>query len=191
MEAIMDHPTLSPAAWGASRRQVLAGGAGAVALAAMGGPAAAEDAPAGGTADFLFVQTATGMAFDADQNRLTLNGVSPVTLFFSDRPERIAGNMETARFVPFWGEGKDSFLSDPPNADLSILVDGKLAQTVVVLRDPVLEGEDLRYTVQILSGDMPVIGEHASLFIDVIGMPRTPLSFAGVDRRAFRRAVIY
>jgi hypothetical protein len=191
MEANMEEATLSPARRGASRRQLLAGSAGAAALAALGGPAAAEDVPPGGTADFLFVQTAKAMAFDTDQNRLTLNGVSPVTLFFSDRPERIAGNMETARFVPFWGEGEDSFLSDPPNADLSILVDGKLRQTVVVLRDPVMEGEDLHYTVQILTGEMPVIGEHASLFIDVIGMPRTPVSFAGVDRRAFRRAVIY
>ena len=137
------------------------------------------------------MQTAKGMAFDADQNRLTLRDVSPVTLFFSDRPDRIAGNMETARFVPFWSEGKDSFLSDPPNADLSILEDGKLRQTVVVLHDPVLEGDDLHYTVQILSGDMPVLGEHASLFIDVIGMPLTPVSVAGVDRRAFRRAAIY
>jgi hypothetical protein len=187
----MDHETPFPTARGASRRQLLAAGAGAAALAAVGGRAAAEDGPADGTADFLFVQTAERAAFDTDQNRLTLDGVSPVTLFFSDRPDRIAGNMETARFVPFWGEGSDSFLSDPPNADLSVLIDGKLHQTVVELRDPELDGASLRYTVRILSGDMPVLGEHAALFIDVIGMPRTPLSFAGVDRRAFRRAVLY
>ena len=169
-----------------SRRQVLT----SAALIAVGSAAAAEDSTGAG-ADFLFVQTAKGMAFDADQNRLTLNGVSPVTLFFSDRPERIAGNMTTARFVPFWSEGKDSFLSDPPNADLSIFEDGTLRQTVVELRDPVLEGEDLHYTVTILDGDMPVLGENASLFIDVIGMPLTPVSFAGVRRREFRRAALY
>ena len=137
------------------------------------------------------MQTAGGMAFDADQNRLTLRGVSPVTLFFSDRPERIAGNMRTAAFVPFWGEGTDSFLSDPPNADLSIVEDGTLRQTVVELRDPVLEGGDLHYTVRIVGGEMPVLGEEVSLFIDVIGMPRTPLSYAGVARRGYRRAVLY
>ena len=143
------------------------------------------------SADFLFVQTAKGMAFDADQNRLTLNGVSPMTLFFSDRPERIAGNMTTADFVPFWSDGKDSFLSDPPNADISILEDGKLRQTVVVLQDPRLEGDNLVYTVRIISGDMPVLGEDVSVFIDVIGMPLTPVSFAGVDRERVppRRAV--
>jgi hypothetical protein len=144
-----------------------------------------------GSADFLFVQTADGMAFSAHQNRLTLRSVSSVTLFFSDRPERIAGNMRTEDFVPFWSQGKDSFLSDPPNADISVLENGKLLQTVVVLRDPVLEGDDLHYTVQIIDGHMPELGENVSVFIDVIGMPLTPLSFAGADRRAFRRAALY
>lgn len=173
-----------------SRRSVLAGGlAAGAALVVATGATTAETMTA--TADFLFVQTARATAFDADRNRLTLNGVGPVTLFFSDRPERIAGNMETARFVPFWSEGTDSFLSDPPNADLSIIEDGALRQVVVVLHDPVLEGEDLHYTVKIIDGEMPVIGGEASLFIDVIGMPMTPLSFAGADRRAFRRAALY
>lgn len=54
-----------------------------------------------GTADFLFVQTAKSMSFDSATKKLTLNDVSPVTLFFSDRPERIAGNMNTEAFVPF------------------------------------------------------------------------------------------
>jgi hypothetical protein len=175
---------------GPSRRQLIAGTAGLAALAGFAGAAAAEDAAAK-VADFLFVQTAKGMAYDADQNRLTLRAVSPVTLFFTDRPERIAGNMETARFVPFWSEGKDSFLSDPPNADLSILENGELRQTVVELRDPVIDGDDLHYTVRIIDGDMPVLGQDPSLFIDVIGRPLTPVSFAGADRRAFRRAAIY
>lgn len=131
------------------------------------------------------------MAYTANENHLTLRGISPVTLFFSDRPERIAGNMQTTDFIPFWGEGTDSFTADPPNADLSILENGKLVQTVIVLRDPVLHGEDLLYTVEIIGGHMPVLGKNASLFIDIIGMPRTPLSFAGADRRAFRRAALY
>lgn len=173
----------------ASRRAVLSGGAGLAALAAAGG-ARAETAPEG-SADFLFVQTAGATAFDADRSRLTLRDVSPVTLFFTDRPERIAGNMATARFVPFWSEGTDSFLSDPPNADLSIVEDGALRQVVVELRDPVIEGADLHYTVRIIEGEMPTLGGEASLFIDVIGMPLTPVSYAGVARRSFRRAALY
>ena len=97
--------------------------------------------------------------------------------------------MATAAFVPFWSEGTDSFLSDPPNADLSIIEDG-MPQTVV-LRDPVLEGDSLHYTVQVIDGDMPVLGKEVSVFIDVIGMPLTPVSFAGARRRAFRRAAFY
>jgi hypothetical protein len=176
---------------GTTRREVLAGSAGiAGVLLAPGAAAAQEAAQDEATADFLFVQSAEGMAFDSDQNRLTLRGVSPVTLFFSDRPERIAGNMTTEAFVPFWSQGKDSFLSDPPNADLSILEKGELRQVVVVLHDPEIVGGDLRYTVQITDGTMPVLGDATSLFIDIIGMPLTPVSFAGADRRAYRRAVI-
>ena len=36
--------------------------------------------------------------------------------------------------------GKNSFLSDPPNADISIFEAGRLRQFIVVLRDPVLRG---------------------------------------------------
>ncbi len=173
---------------GPSRRQLIAGATGLAGALLVPGAASAQDTTAT-NADFLFVQTADAMAFDADQNRLTLRDVGPTTLFFSDRPERIAGNMTTASFVPFWSEGKDSFLSDPPNADISILENGVLRQTVVVLDDPVFENGDLHYTVKIIEGDMPVVGENVSVFIDVIGMPLTPVSIAGVRRRAFRRAV--
>lgn len=170
-----------------TRRHLCTGVAALLATA----PAATPQEANSSEADFLFVQTAQGMAFAADQNRLTLRDVSPVTLFFSDRPDRIAGNMKTERFVPFWSEGTDSFLSDPPNADLSILEDGELLQVVVVLENPVLAGTDLHYTVRhILEGTMPVLGQNVSLFIDVVGMPRTPVSAAGVRRRTYRRAVI-
>jgi hypothetical protein len=138
-------------------------------------------------ADFLFVQTARGMTFDKSTNKLTLDGISSTTLFFSDRPERIAGNMKTAAFVPFWSTGKDSFLSDPPNADVSILEGDKLRQVVVVLQAPVLKGNTLSYTVKVLQGEMPAKGADVAVFIDIIGMPRTPFSYAGVGRRTYRR----
>ncbi len=142
-------------------------------------------------ADFLFVQTAKSMSYDSATKQLTLVGVTPVTLFFSDRPERIAGNMTTEAFIPFWKTGSESFLSDPPNADLSILEGGTLRQTVVVLKDPVLEGDQLIYTVDVIDGEMPSRGSEVSVFIDVIGMPLTPVSYAGAARRTYRRAVIY
>ncbi|MEQ9694138.1 hypothetical protein [Shimia sp. SDUM112013] len=181
------HLTKPPSVPALTRRQLCTGGAAMIAAASATG-VSAEDAA---EVDFLFVQTAHGMSYAADANRLTLRGVSPVTLFFSDRPDRIAGNMTTERFIPFWSEGEDSFLSNPPNADLSILEGDSLLQVVVELTNPVLEGDNLHYTVaRILSGTMPVLGKNTSLFIDVVGMPRTPVSAAGVRRRTYRRAVI-
>jgi len=145
----------------------------------------------GDMADFLFVQTADSMTFDKANSKLTLEGVSGSTLFFSDRPERVAGNMKTAAFVPFWSKGKDSFLSDPPNADLSILEGTELKQVVLVLQDPELAGDKLSYTVKVIDGELPEKGTDVSVFIDVIGMPLTPVSYAGVARRSYRRAVMY
>lgn len=144
-------------------------------------------------ADFLFVQNAKSMSYDQASGKLTLHGISPVTTFFSVRPERIAGNMATSAFVPFWSDGKDSFSKDNPNANLSILEKEKaLADVVVVLSYPSLDGEDLSYKVKVLEGNIPSKGGPASLFIDIIGMPMTPLSYAGVARRtAYRRAVYW
>ena len=143
------------------------------------------------SADFLFVQNARSMTYD--KGKLTLNGVSPVTIFFTDRPERIAGNMPTRVFVPFWSEGKDSFAKDNPNANLSILEqDRVVADIVLTLARPTLKAENLTYDVKVLEGNLPAKGGPVSLFIDIIGMPLTPLSYAGVARRtAYRRAVYW
>jgi hypothetical protein len=160
-------------------------GVAAMAIAGTAPPAGAEDPK---TIDFLLVQTAKGMTFDAATNTLRLGGVSPVTLFFSDRPERIAGNMRTTAFVPFWSRGTDSFQKDPPNADVSFFAGDAMQQAVVVLREPVLEGDVLRYAVQPIQGRLPPSASDVSVFIDIIGMPWTPLSYAGVARRSYRRA---
>ena len=94
-------------------------------------------------------------------------------------------------FVPFWDRGKNSFLSDPPNTDISILEGDKLHQVVAVLQDPVLTGDTLSYTARVLKSEMPARGQLVSVFIDVVGMPATPVSYAGVSLRGYRRAVIY
>lgn len=151
--------------------------------------AEAKTEAAAKTADFLFVQNAQSIHYT--DGKLTLKGVSPTTIMFSDRPERIAGHMATTRFVPFWSKGKDSFLADPPNATLSIVNEDQVNDVVVELRDPILKGDELSYNVRVLEGEMPAKGGPASLFIDVIGMPLTPLSYAGVARRSYRRAFYY
>lgn len=161
------------------------------AAAALLSAAPADAQTTSGTADFLFVQTAERMTYDAASKRMTLHDVSPVTLAFADRPERIAANMRTADWAPFWGSGSDSFLRDPPNADVSILEGNTLRQVVVVLRDPTLQNNKLSYAVQVLEGEMPTSGSNVSVFIDIIGMPLTPWSFAGARRRMYRRAFMW
>jgi hypothetical protein len=175
-----------------TRRQLLAGAALLAPLTlALRTAGAAEhehehtQAKHGDKPQFLFVQNAEGVEF-AD-GRLTLKGVSPVTVLFSDRPERLAGHMKTSDFVPFWGQGADSFKLDPPNATLSVLEGGDMANVVVELSEPRLAGGDLSYAVKVLDGQPPASGGAASLFIDIIGMPLTPVSFAGADRRMWRR----
>lgn len=56
---------------------------------------------------------------------------------------------------------------------------------------PVLEGNNLSYIVKLVDGEMPEKGAEVSVFIDVIGMPLTPVSYAGVARRTYMRAVLY
>jgi hypothetical protein len=148
-------------------------------------PLTDQEAQALGKVTLLFVQNAQGASLD--KGKMTLKGISPTTIFFSDRPERIAGHMSTKEFVPFWSKGTDSFLADPPNANLSVFSDGKVSDVVVELRNPKLTGQDLSYDVRVLEGKMPEEGGACSLFIDVIGMPATPVSYAGAARRAYRR----
>ena len=157
-----------------------------LALMARTASAAEQAAP---KPQFLFVQSAERMSY-AD-GELTLKRVSPITVLFSDRPERLAGHMATSDFVPFWGEGNNNFESDPPNANLSILEGAEVDNVVLTLHDPRLERGNLSYRVEVLEGQPPASAGAASLFIDIIGRPLTPISFAGARRRMWRRAVIY
>jgi hypothetical protein len=140
-------------------------------------------------AEFLFVQNAKDVSFQ--NGTMTLHNVNPVTVCFADRPERIAGHMKTAKMIPMWSEGKNSFTADPPNATLSVVDGNNVSDLVVVLRNPRLSGADLTYDVRVLEGTVPSRGQDCSLFIDIIGMPLTPYSYAGAARRAYRRGYMY
>lgn len=133
----------------------------------------------------LFVQNSHSMSYD--EGKLTLKGLAPTTLFFSDRPDRVTGHITSHEFVKSWDKGEDSFASNPPNAALSIFHEDGVSDVVVELTKPVFNGHDLTYTVEILDGDMPAEGGPSSLFIDVIGRPLSPMSVAGVARREDRR----
>ncbi|MFN2200196.1 MAG: hypothetical protein ACK2UO_03265 [Caldilineaceae bacterium] len=129
----------------------------------------------------LFVQTAHSMSYG--DGKLTLHTVAPTTLFFSDRPDRVTGHITSKEFVDTWDKGDDSFAANPPNAVLSIFHPDSVADIVVELTAPALEGNTLSYAVEILDGEMPVDGGPSALFIDVIGRPLSPVSVAGMHRR--------
>ena len=55
----------------------------------------------------LFAQTAHELTTDGD--RVTFHKLSPSTLFFSDRPQRVVGHLTTKQFVDEWDKGENSF----------------------------------------------------------------------------------
>jgi hypothetical protein len=125
-------------------------------------------------------------------NKLTLNGVSSNSIMFADRPVRAAGHALTAHLLEEWS-GHDSFAKDPPNATVSVLnKDGLSVQdAVVVLKAPIREGDKLTFDVDVLEGNLAGADGPASVFIDIIGLPFTPLSFGGVARRTAYRGAWY
>jgi len=135
----------------------------------------------------MFVQTAQGMT--SDGTSLTLEAVTPSTLYFSDRPKRIVGHMSTADFVELWGAGDNSFEEDPPNAVLAFLEPGDQVPTdaVVVIERPHLGAGRLSYSIQPLEGTLPAQAGPVTLFIDPFGRPLSPVSVCGVRRRERRR----
>jgi hypothetical protein len=141
------------------------------------------------TDESMFVQTAQGI--DSDGATLTLRGITPSTLYFSYRPQRVVGHMTTADFVDLWAFGDNSFETDPPNAVLAFLEAGAEVpdDAVIVLKEPNLDGAgNLAYTIEVLEGTVPAHAGPVTLFIDPFGRPLSPVSVCGVRRRSRRRA---
>jgi len=139
----------------------------------------------------LIVFNARGANLQGD--KLVLTGVAPNSIVFADRPVRAAGHDTTAHIVEDWAKGSDNFAKDPPNATVSAFTkDGAgVKDVVVVLKNPKLEGEQLTFDVDVLEGDLKGADGAASVFIDIIGRPLTPFSYAGVARRTAYRGAYY
>ena len=169
-----------------SRRTFLKAGAAAVGTTLLGA-LLAQAQEKEEQVQLLFVQNARDVVMG--KGRLTLIGVSPTTLFFTDRPKRIVGHMATADFVFEWqeGTGKESFHADPPNAALSIFAKDEIVDVVVVLKNPRLVGSAFVYDIDVLEEDEPIPSGPVSMFIDPLGKPLSPTSAAGVHRRHRRR----
>jgi hypothetical protein len=140
----------------------------------------------------LIVMNATGATLLDD--KLILTGLAPNAIIFADRPTRAAGHALTVHLLEEWGGAADaSFAKDPPNATVSAFSkDGSVTKdAVVVLKSPDLQGDKLTFEVQVLEGDLRGADGPAAVFIDIIGLPFTPLSFAGVARRTAYRSAMY
>lgn len=138
----------------------------------------------------LFVLNSRGATSQGDA--LTLTGVTPSSIIFSDRPVRSVGHQPTADVIAEWGSRDDSFTRNPPNATSSVFgKDGSVKDAIVVLKNPKLEGDKLNFSVQTLEEDVVGADGGAALFIDIIGRPFTLMSFAGVARRSAFGGAMY
>jgi hypothetical protein len=139
----------------------------------------------------LIVLNSRGVSLQG--GKLVLIGVSPNSIVFADRPVRAAGHDLTTNIVEDWAKGSDNFANDPPNATVSGFSKSgaNIRDAVVVLKSPKLEGDRLTFDVDVLEGDLAGVDGPASVFIDIIGRPLTPLSFAGAARRTAWRGAYY
>jgi hypothetical protein len=124
---------------------------------------------------------------------LTLTGAAGSTIIFADRPVRAAGHSPTSDLISEWDEGSDSFAADPPNATVSVFDEtgNGIADAVVTLTKPTMSGDTITFEVAVLEGDLYGLTGPAAVFIDIIGRPLTPMSYAGVARRTTARAAMY
>lgn len=139
-------------------------------VAACAGPS--QPGADAGKAQLMFVQSADDLKVDAATHTIRLVKLNPQTVYFSDRPQRIAGNLKLADYLKTWKDGRDSFNADPPNATLSVYEPGQAEPTLVVvtITKPVVDGADLVYGYKLLDGQMPAAGGATTLFIDWYGV---------------------
>ena len=140
----------------------------------------------------LIVMNSDGAAI-AD-GKLTLKGIAGNAIVFADRPIRSAGHAPTSVLLDEWNpDYPDSFYADPPNATVSAFgeTEKDVYDAVVALKNPEMSGADLIFDVDVLEGSLDGSTGPAAVFIDRIGRPLTPLSFAGVARRTAYRGAFY
>ena len=102
---------------------------------------------------YMFVQSAHSGSFvpvEGEMNyTLTLEGVSPQTIAFSDRPERVVGQVPMQKFLDGLGFSPEN----PPNAAITILEGNESEDVLVVeLFEPVYDAANrtLQYNISIL-----------------------------------------
>ena len=92
---------------------------------------------------------------------LTLTGVEPDLLAFTDRPERQAQRWDTTEFLDNWA---GEFDTDPPNAVIS----AGNGEAAITINDPEVSGDTVTFTATPLPGQTLPTGvvNQPTLFID-------------------------
>jgi hypothetical protein len=152
-------------------------------------PLSPEFASGGAEPVFMFVQTARSGSFQPPQpgsnldGVLVLEGVGPDTVYFSDRPHRIAGAVESGSFLDAIGFEEANppnaaiVLSKPQSETQDVLVAellnprydaaaGKLSYDVKLLRGQNAADEGLKHWASRADASLPAKFDHVSLFID-------------------------
>src|SRR5208283_1780237 len=107
-------------------------------------PISANTASPASSAQFMFVQSAEDLRVDPAKSTLRLVKVNQQTLYFADRPQRIAGHIKMPAYLAEWtrAAGSNNFGSNPPNATLSVYESGQPDNTIAVVKisQPVVDG---------------------------------------------------
>ncbi len=112
---------------------------------------------------YLFVLSAASGSLKGDT--LTLNAV-PNVVYFTDRPDRVAGHLSLEKFVESWDKGSDSFKKDPPNAILSVLNKDGAQNMVIELMSVEQKSGSVIFKVAMLDDNTHENFRITSLFID-------------------------
>ena len=123
-----------------------------------------QNAIYGQALEFDYIQQAATLQFDGET--MTLGGTGPATIFFSDRPYRLTGQVSNATFASLWDAPNGTFAQNPPNAAVSVLGKPDEPPAIVELTTAKVDGSTIAYGVKVLAGTLPDSAEEIALFVD-------------------------
>jgi hypothetical protein len=138
-----------------------------------------------GASSLFVVNTTSGSISGTKALKLRLQLQDHSDVWFTDRPERLAGPLDATDLMSSW---KTFFRSDPPNAALVIDAGSGQESLPLTLESPVTSGEVVTFEATLLdahpddsafaqhtvSSDVPENFGRASLFIDSTDPGSTP-----------------
>jgi hypothetical protein len=120
-----------------------------------------------------------------DGNKIIFKNPDRNLLYFSDRPNRLAGIVPLDHIENIWATGKESFESDPPNAVLALFNDeidhnigahDEIEETVITLNHAGVTDSTLIFEYTLIMGELPKKFGENTLFIDRRAQPADPCS---------------